>query len=660
MAGFELLERDGLARLGRLETPHGRIDTPALLPVVHPDPSRQPCPAAELREKFGVRGLITSAYIAWRTPPLREVAERDGIHKLLGFDGAVMTDSGAFQQHAYGSVEVGPKEILDFQERIGSDIATVLDVFTEPDATHEEAEAALQVTIDRVRAARTARGGLLATPVQGGSFPDLRARAAEAVSDAGDVLAVGGVVPLMEQYRFRELADVLSAVRPSLNPGAAVHLFGTGHPMTFAFAALHGVDLFDSSAYHKFARRGKLLFPEGTVSIDTVREPICRCTLCAKTPLDVLATLAPREREPHLALHNLLVSFEEVAVVRQAIRDGTLWELVERRAAGHPALRAGLRRATSRPETFWPAEPESRRAFREVSAESRDRPSVVRFVGRVHAFVADRPLAREMPPVALRPEYLSRIPARDLAGRILAWNAITSLGPIPLELTELYPVGPFLGLAEFESPRVHRSPSEVASDLADRTDLDADLEHDWTEEWTDRQIFALLDWQYGRDAAARIRPELRGERSRRTGRLRKLLSADAPFFVIGDDGLPRPTFRGAALLHAHLPPGRLRVVVAEDAVPFVREGRSLFSKFVASCDPSLVPGQSALLVDGNDELLASGRLVLAPHEMGRLLRGVAVRVTSHRALPDRSGVELTTEEAEASQGPDDPDARPRE
>jgi 7-cyano-7-deazaguanine tRNA-ribosyltransferase len=641
VAEFELLERDGLARLGRLDTPHGPIDTPALLPVVHPDPARQACPTRLLRERFGVRALITSAYITWRTPPLRDVAEREGIHQLLGFDGAVMTDSGAFQQHAYGAIEVGPDEILGFQDRIGSDIATVLDVFTEPEASHVEAEAALAVTAERTRSARSSRKGLLAAPVQGGPFADLRARAALGASEAGDVLAVGGVVPLMERYRFRELADVLAAVRPSLNPGAAVHLFGTGHPMTFAFAALYGVDLFDSSAYHKFARRGKLLFPDGTVSIDDVREPICRCALCATTPLERLAALPPAEREVHLALHNLLVSFEEVALVRQAIRDGALWELVERRAAAHPALRAGLRATIARPETFAPTEPESRRAFREVSAESLARPAAVRFVGRVRTFVANRPLAREIAPIALTPEYLARIPARDRSDRAIAWNATTAFGPVPLELTELYPVGPFLGISEFESPRPHRSPSEVARAFEARSDLDAELDRDWTGEWTTRQTDAVLEWQYGRGAAARLTPGLEGQRSRRTGRLRKLVRAGSPMFVLGDDGVPRPTFRGAELLHAVLAEGRGRVVAAADAVPFVRDGRSLFSKFVASADPALVPGSSALIVDGSGELLAVGRLLLAPHEMGRLHRGVAVRVTAHRSSEgDDGAIEL--------------------
>src|SRR5271170_742869 len=226
MAVFELLERDGLARRGRLETPHGTIETPALLPVVHPDPARQPVSPTDMRSRLGVKAVITSAYITWRTPPLREIAESRGIHSLLQFDGPIMTDSGAFQQHAYGSVEVGPDEILAFQNAIGSDIATVLDRFTEPETSHEDAEAALAITLERAQAARANRTGLLAVPVQGGVHDDLRARSAAGASALADVLAVGGVVPLFEQYRFPDLARVLAAVRPQLNPGAAVHLFG--------------------------------------------------------------------------------------------------------------------------------------------------------------------------------------------------------------------------------------------------------------------------------------------------------------------------------------------------------------------------------------------------------------------------------------------------
>ncbi len=628
MGKFELLERDGLARLGRLETPHGMLETPALLPVVHPDPARQSCPPSEMARRWGVRGIITSSYITWRTPPLREVAERSGIHGLVGFDGVVMTDSGAFQQHAYGSVEVGPEEILDFQNRIGSDIATVLDVFTEPETSEAEAAEALRLTDERARAARQARPGLLAVPVQGGAYPDLRARAAAQASLLGDVLAVGGVVPLMEQYRFPELARVLGSARPALAPEGAVHLFGTGHPMTFAFAALFGVDLFDSSAYHKFARRGKLLFPEGTVDLDAVREPTCRCALCAEHPLSEIAGWPTQPREAAAARHNLLVSLEEVARVRQAIRDGTLWELAERRSVAHPALRAGLAEACAAPRTFWATEPDSRRAFRETGPWSVDRPAVARFTARLEAYRIGRPPARPVPRIPLREEYLARLPTHDRSGKELEWECATPLGPVPLELTELYPVGPYLGVDEFRAARGSLRVADLGAHLAPLAEQ-LELRRDWSGEWTRRQLQRILAYVYGPVPADLLARKLSVQRSRRTGRLRRFVAGDDPAFVIGNDALPRPTHRGAELLRECVPPGRQRVVVDADAAPFVRQGRSVFSKFVVRADPALVPGASALLVDPDDELLGVGRLLLAPHEMGRLRRGIAAWVTSH-------------------------------
>ncbi len=633
MAVFEVLERDGLARRGRLETPHGPIETPALLPVVHPDPDRQPVSPAEMRLRLGIRAVITSAYITWRTPPLRESAERDGIHGLLRFDGPVMTDSGAFQQHAYGSVEVGPNEILAFQEAIGSDVATVLDVFTEPETDHDDAAVALATTLERAAAARSARPGLLAVPVQGGRHADLRAASARRASALGDVLAVGGVVPLLEQYRFAELAEVLAAARPELSPGAVVHLFGTGHPMTFAFAALWGVDLLDSSAYHKFARRGDLLFPEGTVPIDGLRHEVCRCYLCAEMPLTEVARRPAEERERRIAYHNLVVSVEELGRVRQAIHDGTLWELAERRAASHPALRAGLEATTRVPDVFLPTEPMSRRAFREVSEASRARPAVTRFRRRVDAYAGERPLPGRISRVPLRPEYLGRIPTLDRSDRPLAWGCDTPLGLVPLELTDLYPVGPYLGVDEFRAPRRHRAPEAVTEELRARPDLDADLDRDWTEEWTRAQLRALLSIEYGPVIAEELAAVLRGERSRRTGRLRGFESNGRPWLVVGTDGLARPTFHGATQLAPLLGEGRGQLVVADDAASFVAAGRSLFSRFVVGADPSLAPDQTVLLVDRSDSVLAVGRLLLAPHEIPRLRRGVAARVTAHARAP---------------------------
>jgi 7-cyano-7-deazaguanine tRNA-ribosyltransferase len=625
---FEVLERDGLARLGRFGTPHGEIQTPALLPVVHPDPGRQAVPAAKIREEFGFAAVITSSYITWRDPGLRARAETDGLHALIGFDGPIMTDSGAFQQHAYGSVEVGADEIVAFQGRVGSDIATVLDVFTEPGTGAEAAEEAVRITRERAKTARTHRAGLLAVPVQGGRFPELRQQSAVAASEIGDILAIGGVVPLLEQYRFAELAEAVLAARAGISPEHPVHLFGTGHPIAFAFAALLGVDLFDSSSYHKFARRGALLFPHGTTSWESVREPICGCRLCAGRPLERLGELSAAEREVHIARHNLLMCGLEIARVRQAIRDGQLWELAEQRASAHPALIAGLRTAVRGARLFAPAEPVSRATFRATSTLSTLRPAAIRFLAQLRRYRASRGNYQLRDRIGLTPGALRHVPATGPEGSPLLWECPTPIGPVPLELLEVYPIGCWVGAEEFE-PRPPAQPSNGTGVPPPAPEEDKD----WTETWTRRQIGALLEWHFGPDSSVLVDRTI-GERSKITGRLRKILGPEREeWFTLGPGGVPRPTWLGGVALHAALPYPRSRIVVDVDAVPFVREGRSLFSRFVRGGDSSLYPESPALLVTQEDELLAVGRLLLAPYEMGRLRRGVAVRVTSHAKAP---------------------------
>ena len=207
---FEIRQRDGLARIGRLATRHGVLETPTLLPVVNP--RRLTLAPAEIRE-CGATGLITNSYIISRHDELREPALADGVPALLGWDGPLMTDSGTFQSHVYGNIEIEPQAIVEFQRDIGSDIGTVLDVFTDPEFDAERAESELAETQTRIEAAVPLKGEmLLAATVQGGSHPELRKRAAALVSGTeSDVHPIGGVVPLMEQYRYGELAGLVLA-----------------------------------------------------------------------------------------------------------------------------------------------------------------------------------------------------------------------------------------------------------------------------------------------------------------------------------------------------------------------------------------------------------------------------------------------------------------
>ena len=165
---FEVIARDGAARIGRLHTAHGSMNTPALLPVVNPN--LRTIEPREMWERYGVEALITNSYVIWKHDDLRERALDEGVHSMLDFPGVIVTDSGTFQSYVYGDVEVGVSEIVEFQRDIGVDIGTMLDVFGRPDMSREELEECVDETALRAKQSLESAGDtlLLNGPVQGG------------------------------------------------------------------------------------------------------------------------------------------------------------------------------------------------------------------------------------------------------------------------------------------------------------------------------------------------------------------------------------------------------------------------------------------------------------------------------------------------------------
>ncbi|HWH08464.1 MAG TPA: tRNA-guanine transglycosylase, partial [Candidatus Thermoplasmatota archaeon] len=133
MTSFEVRGRDAAARLGRFTTRHGAVTTPTLLPVLNPNIAY--ISAREMRSRFGTQMVITNSYVIRKHQALREKALAEGVHKLIDWDGPVMTDSGTFQMYVYGKVQVQPDEIVAFQRDIGVDVGTILDIFSTPDRT---------------------------------------------------------------------------------------------------------------------------------------------------------------------------------------------------------------------------------------------------------------------------------------------------------------------------------------------------------------------------------------------------------------------------------------------------------------------------------------------------------------------------------------------
>ena len=348
---FEVTVRDGRARLGKLHTKHGILTTPALLPVINPN--IRTIEPREMWDRYGIGALITNSYIIRKHPELSDKALKDGVHALLDYPGVVMTDSGTFQAYVYGDIDVGVDEIVEFQRNIGVDIATMLDVFSRPDMTHSEVQNAVMETINRSEISiHSAQGTMLNGPIQGGIYPELREiSATEMAKYSFAVHPIGGIVPVMEQQRYRDYAKIMLATLPFLPPNRPVHMFGCGHPMLFPMSIALGADLFDSAAYALFARDGRILTPWGTERLDGLVEwPIITPCITSYSP-DMVRSLPNEEQIALLSKYNLEITLAELSRCRQAVRDGKIWRLVEQRSHMHPALRDAFLWLTTNPAT---------------------------------------------------------------------------------------------------------------------------------------------------------------------------------------------------------------------------------------------------------------------------------------------------------------------
>ena len=277
---FEIKDRDLLARIGSLHTKSGPIETPVLLPVINP--AIQPIQPKVIQTQFRCPALITNAYIIKKH--FNEQATNQGIHSFLDYTGSIMTDSGAYQALVYGDVEVTSREIVRYQEDIDTDIATILDLPTGWKASKERATYTVNETLKRARELakiKTREDILWVGPVQGGHHLEMVARSAKSMGELPfQIHALGSPTPVMEQYLFDTLVDMILTAKMALPLQRPLHLFGAGHPLMFALAVALGCDLFDSAAYAIYAREDRYLTEYGTSRLGELEYFPCSCPVC--------------------------------------------------------------------------------------------------------------------------------------------------------------------------------------------------------------------------------------------------------------------------------------------------------------------------------------------------------------------------------------------
>ena len=637
---FEIIRRDGMARIGKFEV-HGKvIETPALLPVVNP--KINPVPPRELYERFGFGALITNSYIIRGTPELNAKAREIGLHELLDYPGIIMTDSGTFQSHMYGEVDLTNEEIIEFQKAIGTDIGTVLDIFTEPFWTKEQTADSIVTTLERTQQACDMKGEMfLNGVVQGSVYPDLREDCARKMAEMDiDVHPVGGVVPLMEQYRYAELVDVVMASKRGLNPNRPVHLFGAGHPMILALATLMGCDLFDSASYAKFARDDRMMFIDGTFRLQDMQSLDCNCPACRGRSLDAMKKLDKKERTKAIAEHNLYQIKQEMDLVKRYLREGRLWELAELRCRAHPALLDALRRLGEHQDQMERFDPISRDgAIFYTGPESRNRPVYKRYLDRLgerYVPASDKAvLFEECPGKPYSRPYAEQFAKALKAGYcpIVA----SPFGPVPAELDEMYPLAqslfpenPDMETEEAMEMLTFRFVSKMGFKEVIGPEQIPEVEADSGLDLDMMRAKAVARYQFGIAAAdALFRGDIQLVKSKKTGKIRNVISdGEHVLSMRAGDGLYTLKMEGAKRILAATEWPYMRVVMKDDAVPFVAEGRNAFCQFVMCCDPELRPMEEAIVTDKDDNPIATGRMFLAPSEIPMMKKGMAVKVRS--------------------------------
>ncbi|MCC7008675.1 MAG: tRNA guanosine(34) transglycosylase Tgt [Acidobacteria bacterium] len=362
---FEVLQRDGPARRGRLHLPHGTVETPAFMPVG----TRGAIKAVTLDEveRLGAEILLANTYHLHVRPGDELIARVGGLHRFIGWTRPMLTDSGGYQVYSLAArrrtseqgvvfrshldgrpLSLSPESAVDIQSRLGADIAMVFDECASWPATHDEAEHAMERTLRWARrgrdrfldvvagrvpgVARSTPGQVQFGIVQGGTYKDLRDRSIAGTLAVGfDAYAIGGLSvgePVETMY------EIVEHAAQQLPEDVPRYLMGTGMPDDLVESVARGIDLFDCVLPTRNARNGQLFTRSGPLSIKNARyaedlrppDPDCGCPTCRRYSRAYLRHLFVSGEMSGAALntlHNLHFYLDTMRAIGKAIEFGT-------------------------------------------------------------------------------------------------------------------------------------------------------------------------------------------------------------------------------------------------------------------------------------------------------------------------------------------------
>jgi queuine tRNA-ribosyltransferase len=356
---FTLTHTDGGARRGILQTAHGAVDTPVFMPVGTQGAVK--ALTAQHLEEIGAGIILGNTYHLMLRPGDELIARRGGLHKFIGWNKPMLTDSGGYQvfslaerrkinengvefrSHLDGTAYLlTPERAVDIQLNLGSDIAMVLDECPALPSTAEVIDRSLQLTARWARRCRDRfvgkKGGNHIGPsllqfgiVQGGTFPELRQKSAELTVSIGfEGYAIGG---LSVGEPNQTMYEVLGQTTPYLPVNQPRYLMGVGTPLDLVEAVARGVDMFDCVLPTRNARNGQLLTSEGPLNIKNLEfaeddgppDPACGCYTCrhfSRAYLRHLYRAGEMTGATLNTLHNLSFYLDTMRRIREAIAFG--------------------------------------------------------------------------------------------------------------------------------------------------------------------------------------------------------------------------------------------------------------------------------------------------------------------------------------------------
>ena len=303
---FDLHATDGLARRGTLSLARGQVETPAFMPVGTYGTVKAMSPA-ELVE-VGADIVLGNTFHLWLRPGLEVIAAHGGLHRFMGWQGPILTDSGGFQVYSLGALRkvseegvafqspvngdrlfLTPEDSMRIQRVLDSDVVMIFDECTAYPATRDEAAVSMRLSLRWAQRSRRAHEGnpnALFGIVQGGMHEDLRDESRQALEAIGfDGYAIGGVSVGEPK---EDMARIVAHTAPRLPADRPRYLMGVGTPEDLVQAVAAGVDMFDCVMPTRNARNGWLFTRFGDVKIKNARhradtsplDPACACYAC--------------------------------------------------------------------------------------------------------------------------------------------------------------------------------------------------------------------------------------------------------------------------------------------------------------------------------------------------------------------------------------------